>query len=248
MKIEVATTLGPIWFHGELTQFTDRPILLVVTGTFAEEDVLEHLDEIFVAHDVLRVHLPGNHCPPLIATSVGAFAAALTEAMNTLFYNRLVVAVGLSVGALVVLGLRYPGVRRNVVVEPPIFTRHLWPLAESFRDRELTPDQAEFLWNVLGIRDGDIEPRDYSALLTQLRTPTIALLGDEPLFPRRALTASPSLVDDEARALICNHRLIKYFILAGVGHNVPRQSTTAFINAIKQAVNEAGGYYGAPAT
>jgi pimeloyl-ACP methyl ester carboxylesterase len=213
--------------------------LIVVTGTFAEADVLSHAAPFLPGCDVLRTHLPGNHCPPLITTSVGAFSAALREAITQLFGARPIVVVGLSVGALVALGLRHPNVRRIVAIEPPIFTRHLWPLAEGFGQMPLTEMQKNFVWQVLGFRGDQIEGRDYSALVAGLTTPTILMLGDEPLWPRRELSHLPSLVDDEARALLMSHPSIRTQVLPGVGHNIPRQAPMDFLRAMQQACAEA---------
>lgn len=90
--IEVSTDLGPIQFRG---RDSGKPILLLITGAFATEDQMSLLQDRFPAVDALRAHLPGNHCPSLVDSSVGVFAAAFTTALNSRFAGREVVVVGL---------------------------------------------------------------------------------------------------------------------------------------------------------
>ena len=78
-RFEVGTSLGPLWFWG---RDTGRPILLVISGAFAVADFFWKIQELFPAADVLRTHLPGNHCPHLSQTSIRAFATASLAATN----------------------------------------------------------------------------------------------------------------------------------------------------------------------
>jgi pimeloyl-ACP methyl ester carboxylesterase len=234
MKIEVQTSLGPVWFFG---QSTGRPILLIITGAYAGETLLDHTHTAFPGHDVLRAHLPGNHCPQLVATSIGAYAAAYTEALEAVALGRPVAVVGLSTGALVAMALRNRCVRALVAVEPPLLTEHLWPLDE--RLQRSTPEDAEFVWAVFGIGRGPIVGRNYASVLESLSVPTTVLIGDIPLLPRRPLETIPSLVDDQARALLGRNPHVRIVVVPNAGHNIPRQGTLVMLKAMQDACAQA---------
>src|SRR5436309_7121331 len=95
-RFEIGTPLGEVWMWG---RDTGKPVALVITGAFAEFHIYDRLQLVLPGFDVLRTHLPGNHCPPLVATSIGAMAAALTEAVNARFPGRALLIVGFSTGA-----------------------------------------------------------------------------------------------------------------------------------------------------
>lgn len=114
--IEVATDFGAVEFRGA---DRGRPVLLLITGTLATEAVMDRLFERFPALDVMRAHLPGNHCPTLVSTSVGLFAAAYGAAIAKALAGRPVVVAGHSVGALVAFALKGLTVRAAVGIEPP---------------------------------------------------------------------------------------------------------------------------------
>jgi pimeloyl-ACP methyl ester carboxylesterase len=228
--IEVATAAGPVWFWGE---DTGRPILLVITGTYAEKDLLHRTQLYFDDVDVLRAHLPGNHCPPARDNSIATFAEAFSEALQSRFAERPVVVVGLSVGALVALGLSAANVRRLVLVEPPLRTEGAWPIV-GFRD-SAPPEAADFLWEVFGVAKDRIEPRDYTGLLDRLPAPAHAVLGDLPLQPERPLEILPSLVDEASRARLMAHPDIEVSVAKGAGHNIPRDAPALLLEVMKRA-------------
>lgn len=235
-KLEVETPFGPVWFW---RRDTGLPVLMLITGTFADADTLDGLDEAMIGVDVWRAHLPGNHCPPLAANSVGMYAAAYSHAIGTALKGRDVVVLGLSVGGLAALGLRAAHVRRLVVVEPPLLTDGLWPL-------EIVREQApaghdDFLWQVLGIAADRIEPRDYSGLLANLRLPARALVGGQCEPPQRDFVIMPSLITAECRALLDAHPQVTVIEAPGAGHNVPARATLTFLRAVEAACREAFG-------
>jgi len=235
-KLEVETPFGPVWFW---RRDTGQPVLLLITGTFAEADVMRGLDDVLQGVDLWRAHLPGNHCPPLATASVGMFAAAFTHAIGTALKGREVVVMGLSVGGLVALGIRAPNVRRLMVVEPPLLTEGLW-LLEVLRD-QAPPGHEDFLWQVLGIGPDRIEPRDYSALLAALRLPTRALVGGV-CGPRDLdFEIMPSLITPACRALLDRHPQVTVVEAPGAGHNVPARGTMIFFRALKTTCREAFG-------
>jgi hypothetical protein len=152
-KREIETPLGPVWLWG---RDTGQPVLLLICGTFANFAVLDHLWKFTPGVDVWRAHLPGNHSPPLAATSVGAFAGAFSHAIERAFGDRPVLATGLSVGGLVAMGLRAPGLKRLLLVEPPVLTAGISTLADV-RD-QAPPGFEDFLWNVLGLAPAASSP------------------------------------------------------------------------------------------
>lgn len=235
-KLEVSTPFGPVWFW---RRDRGQPVLLLITGTFADADTLEGLDEVMEGVDVWRAHLPGNHCPPLIANSVGMFAAAYSQAVGQALSGRDVVACGLSVGGLVALGLRAPSVRGLVVVEPPLLTEGLWPLRTV---REQAPGGHEdFLWQVLGVAADRIEPRDYSALLAAVQVPARALVGGTTPPAPQAFAVMPSLVTPACRALLDAHPQVTVVEAPGAGHNVPARATLLFAQTLEAACRDAFG-------
>jgi pimeloyl-ACP methyl ester carboxylesterase len=229
-RIEVETPLGPVWLFG---RDQGRPVHLILSGAFAASDYLERAAHHFPGVDVLRAHLPGNHCPPLAAISVGAFAAAYSAALRSRFAGRPVVATGVSVGGLVALGLKTPELRRLVVVEPPLQPHRAWPFRLF---REQTPPGGEaFVRNVVGVDASGSEPRDYTPLLEGLTTPTLALLGDVALGEPRPFDEMPSLVDDDSRRRLAAHPLVEVRAVPGVGHNIPLLAADLFLDAMLRA-------------
>jgi hypothetical protein len=68
----VQTRLGPVWMWG---RDTGNPVMLMLTGLFTPQGYGRDAQRALLGVDVLRAHLPGNHCPALAVPSVGTFAA-----------------------------------------------------------------------------------------------------------------------------------------------------------------------------
>ncbi len=230
--IQVRTDFGVIEFRGV---DRGRPILLLITGTLASEDVMDRLWERFPALDVLRAHLPGNHCPPLVSTSVGVFAAAYDAAIARAFGERPVVVAGLSVGALVAFALRAPSVRAVLGIEPPLVMSEAWPLAML---RELAPPgYADFLWTVMGIGPETTEERDYRPLVARPGPPLIVLLGDPPPNVGDDLPAgTPGLVGARSREALRDSPRAEARFVPGVGHHLVRDAPVQVLTAICRAL------------
>lgn len=226
-RIEVSTSLGPIWFHG---RDTGRPVMLLLTGAFANANVLDHAQPFLPDVDLWRAHLPGNHCPGIEPVSVATFAAAYTAALDSRAAGRNVAAVGLSTGALVVMALRARGLKSMLLVEPPLRSDDCWPLFE-FRTQG-PPGWESLIEPVFGIGPHDARPMDYRPLLDTMAVPALVLAGAIPLQPRRPLPVMPSLVDTESRAWLAAHPRVRFEVLADVGHNVPAQAPEAFLKAL----------------
>src|SRR5205814_783389 len=123
-RFEIATPVGDIWMWG---RDTGKPIALVMTGAFADAHIYSRLQLVLPQFDVLRTHLPGNHCPELIDISVGVMASGVSQALTSHFGGRPMVAIGLSTGALVAMALTSPDLKALLLVEPFLRTLQIWP-------------------------------------------------------------------------------------------------------------------------
>ena len=230
-RFEVDTPLGPIWLWG---RDTGRPLVLLINGAFAEAWVFDRLQGELPDVDVLRAHLPGNHCPGLVANNIGTLAQALSLALEQRFSGRRAVVIGLSTGALAAMGRRWPGSVRLLLVAPVLRTRHVW-LFPRMLDRVTSDVDRELVWNVFGVREGGREERDYSHLVRGLTVPGRVLLGEIPLLPERDLPTMPSLVDDFDRATLARQPLLAVHVAKGAGHHVPRDDLGLFVSAVLEA-------------
>jgi hypothetical protein len=231
-RFEVETPFGPVWLWG---RDTGRPLVIVATGAFAESWVFDRLQLTLPAVDVVRFHLPSNHCPALTPNNLGTISRGLTTALETLFPNRPTAIFGLSTGALVALAAKAPQVRRLVLAEPFLRTAHVWPL-HDLPGIAKDDAQRDLLWNVLGVAEGRVEDRDYRHLLDRLSVPTVALVGRIPLGDRRAVTPMPSLVDEADRSLLRAHPMVRVFELEG-GHNLATESLGELFRHVATAAN-----------
>src|SRR5687767_13830155 len=129
-KREFQTPFGVVPLWGDFASFdSGRPLVVGILGAFAIErgslfGVPPHIAGVA---DMVVGHLPGNHTPPLVASSVGVFSAAYSHVISKAFSNRRVVSLGASIGGLTVLGLRARQIVRSVVMEPVLTTGKLWP-------------------------------------------------------------------------------------------------------------------------
>jgi pimeloyl-ACP methyl ester carboxylesterase len=217
------TPLGPIELLG---RDTGRLVQLVITGAFASSNTLELNQDRFPELDVWRTHLPGNHCPPLAATSVGVFAAAISDALRQRLAGRKAGVIGLSVGALVAMALDPGLVDRLLLVEPPLRPDRAWPLLQ-LRDA-MPPGGEDFVWQVFGVDRARTEPRDYTGLLERLQRPAKVVLGGDLLLPERERTGWPSLVDEDSRRLLAAHPRIEVQVLDAAGHHVLKEAWGQF--------------------
>jgi pimeloyl-ACP methyl ester carboxylesterase len=227
------TPLGTIWLRGETQAFDgDQPLVFGLAGAFARPEGMPsplHLGP-HLAPDFAMVggHLPGNHCPPLVVASIGAYAAAYSQALDQAFPRRRIVALSASVGGLVTMGLRSPQVESALVVEPPLVMDKLWPMRDFLRRRfdEAAADDPlrEFITNVFGVTEAGVAPRDYRSLLESLAFPITVLVGARPLLPERPIDKMPSLVDEPERALMAGNPKVSLHEAPGAGHNLLEQA------------------------
>ena len=236
------TPYGPIVLVGQPSAFEGtRPLLVAIAGAFAiARGPLFQLAPLIGDCDVVTGHLPGNHCPTLISASVGVYASAYSHVIAQQFADRTVIGCGASIGGLVAQGLRAPQVRNLLVIEPPLVMSKIWPLWPTLRSKlAASPDDAaqrDFIVNVFGVTETAVAERRYDSLLDALRKPTHVVVGDQPLFPERALAKLPSLVDEPERARMAAHPMIRLSVAPNAGHNVLQESTPAFLAAVRGAI------------
>ncbi|HEX3888001.1 MAG TPA: alpha/beta hydrolase [Phenylobacterium sp.] len=218
----VQTRLGPIplWSPpGALA--SAKPAVLAITGACAEpDDMMKTPAVVAPAWDAAVVRLPGNGTPVLAETSIAAWATAVGELVETAFAGRLVVLVGLSVGALVALGVRSGQVRRVIAVEPPLAMRKLWPMAQALRTRwRDDPGARDFIEAVFGVAGEAQAERTYFDLFAGA-PPIDVIVGETPLYPERPLPRFPSFVDESERAWLAARPGVSLHVAQGAGHNI----------------------------
>ena len=223
MQTTVAqTSLGPIPLRappGALA--SPKPLLLVITGAWAEpDDMIKTPAVVGPAWDAAVMRLPGNGTPPLAETSIAGWARALGELVDATFAGRTVVLAGLSVGALVALGVRSARVRRVVAIEPPLVMEKLWPMAGALRARwRDDPPERPIIEAVFGVTAAGAEPRRYFELFEGAPAADV-VLGEIPLCPQRPLQRYPSFIDAPERAWLAARPGVTAHIAPGAGHNI----------------------------
>jgi pimeloyl-ACP methyl ester carboxylesterase len=218
----IQTGLGPIplWSPaGALA--SGKPMVLVITGAWAEaDDMLKTPAVVAPAWGAAVMRLPGNGTPALAETSIEAWARAVGELIETALAGRPVVLVGLSVGALVALGVRGPQIRRVVALEPPLVMSKLWPMADrlaaGWRD---DPAQRDVIEAVFGVSDGPPQERTYFHLF-EGAPPVDVIVGEAPLYPQRPLAHFPSFVDEPERDWLAAQRGVIVHVAPDAGHNI----------------------------
>jgi len=218
----VQTGLGPIPLSsppGALA--SGKPIVLVITGAWAAADDMVRTPAVVApAWDAAVMRLPGNGTPELAETSVAAWAAAVSELVETAFAGRAVVLLGLSIGALVALGVRSPRVRRVIAVEPPLVMSKLWPLAGRLAVRwRDDPGARPVVEAVFGVTGAGAEERTYFGLF-EGAAPVDVVLGETALFPERPLERFPSFVDTAEREWLAAQPGVETHVAPGAGHNI----------------------------
>ncbi|HEY0438132.1 MAG TPA: alpha/beta hydrolase [Phenylobacterium sp.] len=240
VRQNLATREGDIWlWRREGERVGEKPIVLWIDGAFATPRPRSYeLQDLLPEATVLNAHLPGNHAPRLRAEGVEAYAAAFSEALDQL--GRPAVVVGASVGGLVAFAMRSPWLRGIVALDPPLLTAKLWPLIGPFQRklREAPQDAAlrDFVGAVFGYAAESVEGRDYRPLLEGLAVPTWVLFGSEALYPERAATEAPSLLDEPERALLAAHPRVSIRLIEGIGHNVGGRALTYVRTCVRDLI------------
>jgi hypothetical protein len=219
----IETSLGPIpvW-HLPGMLASRKPVILTLTGAWASPDVMGKMQRVVGEDwDAGLMRLPGNGAPPLTETSIAAWSRALGELVESAFAGRIVVLLGLSVGALVMLGVRSPLVRRVIALEPPLVMDKLWPMIGDLRVKwRDEPHERPVVEAVFGVTGDSSLDRRYFGLFDGARPPVDIVVGDIPLLPERALARFPSFVDMPERAWIAAQPGVSLHVAPGAGHAV----------------------------
>ena len=219
------TALGPIpvWSHpGALT--SAKPVVLAITGAWAGADDMIAPPRAWSGRSgtpaVMR--LPGQRdVPDLAETSVAAWARAVSEMIDRTFAGRPVVLLGVSIGALVALGVRSAQVRRVLALEPPLVMDKLWPMIDAMRTRlDQAPRDRPLIETVFGVTEAGLLGRTYFDLFQDLTAPVEVVVGDQPLEPPRAVERYPSFVDEPERAWLAGQAGVTLHVAPGAGHNI----------------------------
>lgn len=232
-RFEFETPLGPIWLFGAAGVLADdRPVVLVILGALAPgEGQWSELADDLPEAAVLIAQLPGNLCPSLAATSVGAFAFAFDHVVQTKFSHREVIACGVSAGGLVALAMRSENVR-PLALDPPLRTAKLWAAIPTFqRIFAEQPEHRDFLANVMGVMGETIEDRDYTSLLAR---PSRIVVGGIPTMPERAWTTMPSVVDRPELQLMRDASHIHVTVVADAGHMLALEAWDFVVKVVRQ--------------
>lgn len=247
VKTEFTTAEGAIWlWHGASALTSAKPVLLTITGAFAPEKAMSKIQSVVGdGCEAVLMNLPGNHCPWLADRSVAAVSRALEEVIRGAFAERPVVLLGLSIGALVAVGVDASPVRRIVAVEPPLTSAKLWPMIPSLRkvlgDSPSDRDMHAFIDQVFGVTPEGVTDRRYFHLFERLRVPVDVVLGDDPLFPTREVQRLPSLVDEPDRDFLRAQPGVAVTLASGAGHNVPYQAAQVLKDVLLRALRAATG-------
>ncbi|THD60182.1 alpha/beta hydrolase [Phenylobacterium sp.] len=197
---------GGLSFVGRLHTDRVRPSLLAVCGAFPTATYLHDLVSTFAGANVLVANMPGMAATPWANPTLAEATEALQRAVALLLPTQPIVALGVSTGNLLTLGLDLPNIRRRVAVEPFFETEGLWPFIANSRERmALNPDNAamaRFFWDMFGIAQDRLENRDYRHLLGAIAVPTDVIVGAEPMQPEREAATWPSFITPEDRAAL----------------------------------------------
>jgi pimeloyl-ACP methyl ester carboxylesterase len=199
-------------FVGRLHTDRARPSLLAVGGAFPTATALHDLVTTFPGANVLVVNLPGMAGAPWSNPTVAEAVDGLQRAVELLLPHQPIVALGVSTGNLLTLGIDLPNIRRRVAVEPFFQTKDLWPFIANSRERlSLNHGNAfmtRFFWEMFGIAQDRLENRDYRHLLGNLTVPTDVIFGALPLLPEREVETWPSFTTAEDRAALAANPLV----------------------------------------
>ena len=240
----ILTPDGEVWLWGDADALRGpKPLVLFINGAFAMERPRSfEMQDLLPEAAILSAHLPGNHCPSAGSHSLEAYAAGYSAALDQI--GKPAVVIGASIGALVALSIASPMARGLVLVEPPLVTEKLWCLLPFLQQKLLeTPADAElraFVWNMFGVSETTVEPRDYRPLVGTLTRPSRAMFGELPLMPKRDVTELPSLVDVPERELLAQHPLVNSTVVPTVGHNVPGRGIQFIRTQTRQLLQELG--------
>ena len=237
---KIITPVGEVWLYGrpELRE-TRRPAVVIFHGSFgAPAQFADWFARLEPHVQVVLASLPRHAgAPPLSAPGVSGYVEGFAAALDALLPHRTVLCAGVSVGALVTLGLAGRGLPA-VAFDPFLTTAKLWPIGATLRRMAARGDpiDADFVAEVFGFRDGQVTDRDYRGWLDALAAPVVVAAGSVPLWPPRDLLDPPSLLDDDDRARLLAHPRVRLVTFEGHGHALVEASPDRCCDLILETV------------
>jgi pimeloyl-ACP methyl ester carboxylesterase len=230
-------TVGTIPLHGRFDTFdARRPLIFTIRGAFPDPTAMHRLPDVEPDADVILADMPGMHSPHLPEPGIGTFARAFDEILSAHFADRRILLLGLSLGGLVALAMAQAAA--VVAVDPPLMAGpELWPMTERLRRalRETEdPHLAAWVWNLFGVSETALEPRDYRGVLST-RRPGVVVIAGEPLEPERQIRRLPGLIRAEDRSAFGDHPM-RVIMAMGSGHNIVRDAPQALAAATRQGL------------
>jgi pimeloyl-ACP methyl ester carboxylesterase len=231
----VETTQGVVTIWADWLRLAPtRPLLLVIRGVFPPAGQLTALPTVLAEADVAFVDLPGMNATPAFAVnSPWSFAEGVDQTVAALFPERPLAVLGVSMGGVVAMAMKAPGLRAILAVDPPLTVAGLWPLRNVLREvLAAAPSFADWIWDVLGFSVDAVEERDYRPILAALEVPTHVLLASDPLEPRRLVDRLPSLASESERALYAAHPFVSIEVVPDSGHDLPGDRPAAVLTPL----------------
>ncbi|HEV7385056.1 MAG TPA: alpha/beta fold hydrolase [Phenylobacterium sp.] len=245
VRRDVTTRFGVIalWSRPDIFGASAKPVVLVIGGSFSPAEDLKTLpDAVGILADTCIMRLPGAGAPPLTSLAIADVALAVGELVESIFPRRPVVLLGVSIGAVVALGVRAANIARVVAIEPPLVTGGLWPIVAPLREAlgkthdRLVHDMA---FQTFGVAAQEVETRNYLAVLRGLCAPADVVLGETPLEPERPVGRFPSLVGAAERRELARNPRIRLHVAPGAGHNVIAQAPRFVLAIVLEASRRA---------
>jgi hypothetical protein len=187
----VQTRHGPIVFAANQQTMDSRaPLVLLVHGAFRAPDDLVPLAAGL--SEVAFASLPGHRgAPELEKATLSSWTEAFDEAISVAF-PRPVLAVGESLGGLIVMGLTSP--RSRLIIDPFLRTEHLWPLTEPIARAKAERRHV----GATQVLEGEIKIEGGLQNRSHMRV----LAGNHELGERRLVYPIPSLLDAHDEAIL----------------------------------------------
>lgn len=220
------TALGTVTLSGATAAFEGpKPLIVVLRGIFASEHQYSKLPDLLPEARVLYGDTYGDSGPRMAAPSIGAYCAAYSQAISSL--PGPTVVCGVSLGGVVALGLRCPGLLGVLSLDPPMRPGEAPHLIASLTRRAITADQ-ELLWNVFGIGPAGEEPRDYFPVLDRLTHRAIVFAGGVGRTGHLA-----GVISDDSLERLSRHPMVLAERVPGVGHDISRGGSDRVIRALR---------------
>lgn len=246
LRLAAPTLVGelPYWTPPE-TADSDRPVLLVIAGSFMSMRSLNRLPQLLAGRcQVVLVELPTTTPPEIPNLTAARVAEAFGQLVHRAFRARPVVVLAFGDAAVMAVSIRAPEVLRTVAVEPPLRSEKLWPMHDAVLARaEAASDGFKrFLDDLYGVGGATPGARDHRSAFRAPQAPVDVLVGEDPLMPERDTPRTPSLVDEEDRAWLRAQPQVSLRVVAGAGHDLVREAGGAVLEAARAALDWAAAF------